>query len=78
MKKTITKTLWKRLDALSVNVVSDVPYMTFIDQEGGKFSVIEYYSSPWGDRYRRFTLNSPDEYIPKGGIVFTGEWLLED
>jgi len=70
MKKTAIKALLKRLDALSVNVVSDVPYMTFIEQEGDKFSVVEQYSSPWGGKCKRFIFDSPDEYISKGGIVF--------
>jgi len=68
----ISSAILKRLDALSLNVVSDVLALTFIDLDGDKYSVVEHYHSPQGRgvTYKRYTVNSPDEYISKGGIVF--------
>lgn len=73
MKKRISNAILKRLDNLSGKVLSgDVPALTFIDraEDGNGFSVCEHYYSPRGNEYKRFTINSPEEYKSKGGVVF--------
>jgi len=66
MKK---KAILKRLNALMLNIPSNTPNMTFITEDGDKFKVIEHYFART-NRYNEFFINSPDEYIDKGGIIF--------
>jgi hypothetical protein len=78
MKKRINAAILKRLDALTLNTAPDAPDITFIDRDGDVFSVVEHHYSPRGNKYERFTVNSPDEYIAKGGIVFLNDLDWED
>ena len=76
MKKKISGAILKRLDALNNKKLSDVPAIVFISPNGEVYKVVEHYYSPQGNRYRRFTVNSPDEYVSKGGIILIDD--IED
>ena len=67
MKKTITKALVKRLDALSSKAPNNVPAIVFIAPQGGEWLVTEDYHR--GKR-KQFTINAPDGYVNRGSIVF--------
>ena len=76
MKKRINMDrILKRLEALNIGAVSDVPELTFIEEDGDKYSVVEHYLSPRKIKYVQLTVDKPDDYEPKGGIIYHGYGL---
>ncbi|MDR1330215.1 MAG: hypothetical protein LBK23_11505 [Oscillospiraceae bacterium] len=69
MKKA-SKAIFKRLDALNIRAVDDIPDIAFITHEGEVWRVDEHYYSPRGNRYKQSTINAPDEYVAEARHIF--------
>ncbi|GHV18508.1 hypothetical protein FACS18949_04590 [Clostridia bacterium] len=69
MRTKINGAVLKRLDALTAAPTDDAPDITLIDRDSKGLSIDERYHLPGGVKYRRFTVNTLDEYTPRGGVV---------